>query len=94
MLQALKQLLLKVVDDIDTGNSNIDDVECMQLVKALRKYTRRDGFWSKYQAYTYLDMSRSKFDQCIREGKIPEGRKIPGFKELFWSEKEIRKLKL
>ena len=85
--------MLKVVEDIDTGNSQMDDLECMQLVKALRKYTRRDGYWSKYQAYTYLDMSRAKFDKLVSEGKIPAGKKIPGFKELFWVEKEIRKIK-
>jgi len=92
MLQTIKQLLLKVVNDIDAGNSNIDEHEGEMLIKALRKYTRRDGQWSKYQAYTYLNISRSQFDKLVREGKIPQGHKVAGFKELFWSEKEIRKL--
>jgi hypothetical protein len=28
----------------------------------------------------------------VREGKLPQGKKVPGFKELFWVEKEIRKI--
>ena len=84
---------MKVVNDIDCGNSNLDEKDGEMIIRALRKYTRRDGQWSKYQAYTYLNMSRSKFDQKVRDGEIPAGHKIPGFKELFWSEREIRKLK-
>ena len=92
MLGTLKQLLLKIIDDIDAGNSTLDEIETTRLIKALRTYTRRDGYWSKYQAYTYLNISRSKFDKMVREGKLPEGKKVPGFKELFWVEKEIRKI--
>ena len=92
MLEALKDLFLKLADDIDTGNSNIDEHDCEEIIRAIRKYARKDGQWSKYQAYTYLNMSRSKFDALVREGKIPHGHKVTGFKELFWSEREIRKL--
>lgn len=39
---------------------------------------------SKDQACSHLNMSRSKFDELIREGKIPPGKKVRGFKELRW----------
>jgi len=38
---------------------------------------------------TMLDMSRSSFDERVRNGVIPKGRKVPGFKELFWKKSDI-----
>ena len=37
---------------------------------------------SKAQACEYLNLSRSRFDSLIREGRIPRGKKVKGFKEL------------
>lgn len=91
MLQTIKRLLLKIVDDIDTGNSNADEEELMQVAGLLKKYTRRDTPMSKYQSYTYLGISRATFDNLVREGRIPEGRKIPGFKEKVWYKKDFKK---
>lgn len=88
MLQTIRKLLLGIIDDIDAGNSNIDENEAMQVVKLL-KGMRRDNPISKYQAYTYLGISRAKFDNLVREGKIPEGKKIPGFKEKVWFRKDL-----
>lgn len=34
-------------------------------------------------------MSRATFDNYIREGKLPKGKKEAGFKELFWIKKEL-----
>jgi hypothetical protein len=92
MLQIIKKLLLGIVDDIDAGNSNASEEEQVKIIKTLQKYTRKDNRWSKYQAYTFLGISRATFDRYVREGKIPRGKSSPGFKELYWSEREIRKL--
>jgi len=91
MLQTIKKLLLKIVDDIDAGNSNADEEELMQVAGLLKKYTKKDTPMSKYQAYTYLGVSRATFDNLVREGRIPEGRKIPGFKEKVWYKKDFKK---
>lgn len=91
MLQTIKKLLLGIIDDIDAGNSNIDEGEAIQIAKVL-KSMRKDNPMSKYQAYTYLNMSRAKFDGLVREGKLPKGRKIPGWKELIWYKKDLKKL--
>ena len=36
-----------------------------------------------------LNMSRSKFDTLVKEGKLPKGRKEGGFKELKWYVDEL-----
>ena len=92
MLQIIKKLLLSIVDDIDSGNSNASEEEQVKVIKALQRYTRKDNQWTKYQTYTFLNISRATFDRYVRDGKIPVGRSKPGSKELYWSEREIRKL--
>lgn len=92
MLQTIKKLLLSIVDDIDAGNSDADEKELLQIAKTLKAMTRKDVPMSKYQAYTYLNISRATFDNLVREGKIPRGKKIPGFKELVFYKKDLNKL--
>lgn len=92
MLQIIKKLLLGIVDDIDAGNSSLDENEEVEIIKALRKYTRKDSPMSKYQAYSYLNISRATFDNFVRKGKIPRGKKILGLKELVWYKKDLVKL--
>lgn len=93
MLQAIKRLLLKVIEDIDSGNSNMTEEEMIETAKFLKKFNSREKYISKYQAYTYLNISRAKFDNLVREGVLPKGKKIEGFKELQWSLKEIKDYK-
>lgn len=93
MLQAIKRELLRIVDDIDTGNTNLDEKEQMEIAKFLKKFNFRDKFISKYQAFTYLNISRAHFDNLVREGILPRGKKVEGFKELQWSLKEIKDAK-
>lgn len=93
MLQTIKKLLLGIIDDIDADNSNASEEEQIKIIKCLQRYTRKDNKWNKYQAYTFLNMSRATFDRHVRDGKIPRGKPEAGSKELKWSEREIRKLK-
>lgn len=91
MLQKIRKYLLQAVDDIDSGNSNLTDEEALQVAKSLREIVRKDDSMSKYQAYTYLGISRAKFDGLVREGKIPRGKKVAGFRELRWYKKDLRR---
>jgi predicted DNA-binding transcriptional regulator AlpA len=93
MLRVLKKQLLKIVDDIDVGNSEISDEDAIQIADFLKRFNSRDKMISKYQAFTYLNISRAQFDNLVREGRLPEGKKIEGFKELQWSLKEIKDAK-
>jgi len=92
MLQTIKKYLLSIIDDIDSGNSNADEEELISIAKALKSYTRKDVGLSKVQAYTYLGISRAKFDNLVREGKIPKGKKVQGFKELRWYKKDLKNI--
>ena len=89
MLKIIKNLLLKIVDSIDAGNSNITENEAIELAKVLQSYTDKTIKMSKYQSYQYLNMSRASFDNYVREGKLPRGKKEAGFKEIFWTQKDL-----
>lgn len=39
MLNIIKDLLLKIVDNIDAGNSNITESEAIELAKVIQSYT-------------------------------------------------------
>lgn len=91
MLEVIKKQLLKIIDDIDCGNSDISEEEAIEVAKVLGKYTRKDNPMSKYQAYTYLNISRATFDNLVKDGLLPKGKKVAGFKELFWYKKDLNK---
>jgi predicted DNA-binding transcriptional regulator AlpA len=90
MLQHIRKYLLKAVDDIDSGNSTLTEEEALQVAKTLREIVRKDLPLSKYQACLYLNMSRAKFDTLVRQGKLPRGKKVPGFRELRWYKKDLK----
>lgn len=89
MLQIIRNLLLKIVDNIDAGNSNLTQEESIKVIEALRSFTEKDIALSKYQACQYLNMSRASFDNYVRSGKLPQGRKQAGFKELSWLKRDL-----
>lgn len=39
MLKVIRNLLLKIVDDIDAGNSNITEGEALEIVDSLKRFT-------------------------------------------------------
>lgn len=48
VIGAIKNLLLKIVNDIDCGNSNIDETDAVAIIEALKRYTDKDIIMSKY----------------------------------------------
>lgn len=91
MLKQIKEILNQIIDNIDAGNSNIDENDEQHIIDCLRKYTHKDEGMSKYSACQYLNVSRAKFDNMVREGELPEGKKIIGFKEKRWYKKDLDK---
>ena len=44
---------------------------------------------SKEQACKYINLQRSRFDDLVREGRIPKGRKTLGRTGLTWFKDEL-----
>ena len=92
-LEQLKISLLSIVSNIDSGNSNLDDDQCEELINTINQIALVKNKYSKYQSYRYLGLSRATFDRYVKDGIIPEGRKESGFKEKFWYKKDLDKAK-
>lgn len=70
-------------------NLTISFEECKELVELLE--CLEEEKISKYQACKLVNCSRATFDNLVKAGKLPRGRKQAGFKELFWRRSEIEK---
>lgn len=90
MLSTVRKALQLIIDNIDAGNTNLTEEECITIVDTIKRLSQKERLISKYQAYTYLNVSRATFDRLVQEGRLPKGKKIAGFKELFWDERQIR----
>lgn len=89
MLNIIKNQLLKIISDIDAGNCNLSLDEEIEVINFINKLSNKECRMSKYEAYSYLNISRAKFDNLVKEGKLPKGKKQQGFKELFWNKKDL-----
>jgi predicted DNA-binding transcriptional regulator AlpA len=91
MIQIIKSLLNQIIEDIDSGNSNISEEEELKIINTLKSYTDKTERMSKYKACLYLNCSRATFDNYVKDGKLPKGKHDIGFKELSWSKKDLDK---
>lgn len=84
LLKTVVTYLRDVADKIEQGKCNLTDEQAMEIMSIIANETL-----SKAQACTFLNLSRSRFDTLIREGKIPKGKKVKGFTELQWNKKDL-----
>lgn len=56
MMKIIKDLLIKIINDIDTGNSNLSADECNEVIEYLTEITNKNEKLSKYQACKYLKL--------------------------------------
>jgi predicted DNA-binding transcriptional regulator AlpA len=84
----LKGLVVKYLreaaEKISSGNCEITEAEAMDILRIISHEAL-----SKEQACSFLNLSRSRFDDLVRENKIPKGRKRRGYKELCWYRDEL-----
>ena len=78
------KMLRETADKIEVGTCEMSDTEAMELLSILSHRAM-----SKEDACIYLNISRSRFDDLVREGKLPKGRKRRGFKELVFYQDEL-----
>lgn len=78
--KALRNLASK----IEAGNCELDEEQAMNIMSVIGHEVL-----SKDEACRYLNISRSKFDSLVADGKLPKGKKRRGFKELCWFKDEL-----
>ena len=76
--------LREVAEKIDTGTSEITESQAIDVLRVIAHEVM-----SKEEACAFLNLSRSRFDDLVREHKIPQGIKRVGFKEKFWYKDEL-----
>ena len=90
MLQIIKKLLLKYIDDIDAGNTNLNYEQQCEILKILSNVNLgQENEMNKTEAADYLGVSRATFDNYVRDGFIPKGKQVGHFKELRWYKSDL-----
>lgn len=89
MLNIIKVILQKFIDDIDADNCNLTLEQQSKIISMLSNIANPDQRMSKIQACEYLGVSRATFDNYVRDGFIPKGIKQEGFKELSWNRTDL-----
>lgn len=89
MLKILKRYLLRIVEDIDAGNTDLSEKELEQVIELIKDLGQKDQILSKYEACRYLNISRATFDNYVRQHKLPRGQQKAGFKEVVFLKKDL-----
>jgi len=82
--KTVSKLLRQIADKIDSDNCEIDEEQALHIMSTIAHEPM-----SKDVACSYLNISRSKFDSLVADGKLPEGKKRRGFKEKIWFKDEL-----
>lgn len=82
--RTVSKLLRQIADKIDGGTCELDEEQAMNIMATIGHEPL-----SKDVACSYLNISRSKFDSLVADGKLPKGKKRRGFKELVWFKDEL-----
>lgn len=83
----ISRLLRETAEKIDAGTCELTEEEASELIGVLSHEPM-----SKESACRFLNVSRATFDNYVRMGKLPKGRKRRGFKELYWYKDELKVL--
>lgn len=90
MLKIIRNILQKFIDDIDADNSNLSFEQQCNIIRLLSNVNiGQENEMNKTQAADYIGVSRATFDNYVRDGFIPKGKKIEGFKELRWYKSDL-----
>lgn len=86
LIKYVVKLMRETADKIETGNCELTESDAMDILSVISHQTM-----SKEDACIHLNMSRSRFDDLVREGKLPKGKKRRGFKELVYHKDDLDK---
>ena len=86
MLNIIKEILIQLVNDIDSGNSNISEKEQLKLLDIFKEINKKE--LSAFEACDYIGVSKSTFYNYINKGLIPKGIKVSG-KGVIWYKNDL-----
>lgn len=89
MLKILRDLLQEKIDDIDSGNSNISKEEQLEVIDFFQRLNSKE--FNKTESADYIGVCVSTFDNYVRKGLIPKGKKHRGSNTLFWNKYNLDK---
>lgn len=82
--EIVAKLLHEYADNIQNGTSNITIEEAGNILAAVAHIAM-----TKEEVCDYLNISRSRFDDLVREGRFPRGKKVKHKTNLIWYKDEI-----
>lgn len=89
MREGLRNLLgdelIRIGNDIKLNRCPMTDEQGLDILDIVRHKPM-----NKTQAYEYIGLARSRFDDLVRDGILPKGRKDKGGK-LYWYQDELDK---
>lgn len=87
-MQALRKAVVKALREaankIEAETCELSESEAMDIMSIISHQVM-----SKEDACIHAGLSRSRFDDLTREGRLPKGRKRRGFKELVYYKDEL-----
>lgn len=86
MLNILRDALQQIVNDIDSGNTNISQEQQLQILDIINRKEM-----SKTEAADYIGVSPSTIDNYVKKGFIPEGMKRQGISSKLWLKSDLDK---
>lgn len=91
LINLIKENLRQILDNMDAGNTNISEEDQEEFLNVLERMNSKE--LTKSESANYIGVSVSTFDNYIRRGLIPKGRKKQNTKTLLWSRTDLDKFK-
>lgn len=88
MLKVIKDQLIKIIDDIDNGNSNLTSEQAIQVAEFLNEMTSTKKLYNRTKAAEYLNCSVQSLDLYRKDGTLEEGKKEKGG-VIQWTKKQL-----
>lgn len=85
----IAKILKELAELLESGNSELSQSELLEVFNTLDQLVNKERPLSKEAASKYLNVSRSQFDNYVKDHKIPQGKKVLGFKELSWTKNQL-----
>lgn len=90
MEEILKLLLIQFIDDLNNKRLNFTYEQQCAIFQLLSNINiGSDNEMCKSEAADYLGVSRATFDNYVKNGYIPKGKKVGRFKELRWYKSDL-----